>query len=187
MTPDQQNCAVPGCNRSADYRVMHGHCTEYPDEVLFGNDTSCPFLCDYHMRENEAGAVGFKGFNSRTRVTYPYTKRHQAGGWSEYEPLKSKHVLLYCSSNRLVGIQFPDLSEELLAEISRKPDLLHQLSPRGFECLVAAIFKNHGFEVELTAATRDGGVDIYAVRHDSFGSLLYAIQCKRIAPPVRSA
>jgi len=44
---------------------------------------------------------------------------------------------------------------------------------------VAAIFKNQGFEVELTPASRDGGFDVMAARKDQFGEHLYLIECKR--------
>ena len=46
---------------------------------------------------------------------------------------------------------------------------------------MAALFRERGFEVELTPRTRDGGKDIYAGRSDALGTSLYIIECKRYA------
>ena len=60
---------------------------------------------------------------------------------------------------------------------------MFNLSPRRFEELVAAIFRNNGFTVELTPQTHDGGVDIIAVQHSAFtGELIHLIECKRYHP-----
>lgn len=47
----------------------------------------------------------------------------------------------------------------------------NRISPRDFEHLIADLLTALGFEVELTAATRDGGIDIIATqkRADPFG------------------
>ena len=55
-------------------------------------------------------------------------------------------------------------------------------SPRRFEELVASIFKNQGFDVELTPESRDGGFDVLAVHKDAFtGESKYLVECKRYA------
>jgi restriction system protein len=78
---------------------------------------------------------------------------------------------------------FSDVEREVLAYFGRHPELLHSLPPRKFEELVAAVFRQSGFDVELTPETRDGGIDIIAVRKDSFlGEGLHLIECKRYIP-----
>lgn len=48
---------------------------------------------------------------------------------------------------------------------------------------MASIFKTNGFDVELTPESRDGGVDIFAIRKDGFpGGTLHLIECKRYEP-----
>lgn len=80
-------------------------------------------------------------------------------------------------------ILFTDIEMEVLAYFGRHPELLHSLSPRKFEELVATVFKNSGFDVELTPETRDGGVDIIAVRnHVLGGPTLHLVECKRYLP-----
>jgi restriction system protein len=78
---------------------------------------------------------------------------------------------------------FTDIESEAIAYFSRHPELLFSLHPRRFEELVASIFRSNGFDVELTPESRDGGVDIFAVRRDGFsGGMLHLIECKRYQP-----
>jgi restriction system protein len=62
---------------------------------------------------------------------------------------------------------FTSIEREVLAYFGRHPELLHSLPPRKFEEVIASVFRQGGFEVELTPETRDGGIDIIAVRRDA--------------------
>ncbi len=44
------------------------------------------------------------------------------------------------------------------------------------------LYEKHGFEVELTPPSGDGGLDLYAVRYESYGKVLTIVECKRNAP-----
>ena len=74
------------------------------------------------------------------------------------------------------------VSDEFLKKLCDKPDLLYELSPRGFEEVVAEILHKLGYDITLTPASKDGGKDIYAARKSSLGSFLYIVECKRYAP-----
>jgi restriction system protein len=74
------------------------------------------------------------------------------------------------------------VNEELLDALRSSPHLLTQLTARRFEEVVAAIWQRLGYDIVLTPRSRDGGKDIYAVRHSEVGNLLYVIECKRYAP-----
>lgn len=66
--------------------------------------------------------------------------------------------------------------------LADNPKLLYQISDRDFERLIAEIFALKGFEVELTAQTRDGGKDIIAFYRDQLGfRTKYIVECKRYA------
>lgn len=54
--------------------------------------------------------------------------------------------------------------DDFTKRITANPELLHKMHSRKFEELIAEVFSSYGFEVELTARTRDGGFDIIAVR-----------------------
>lgn len=74
------------------------------------------------------------------------------------------------------------VNADLLERVARQPSLASDLTPRAFEELVAEMYRRRGFSVELTPLFKDGGVDIWASRHDAFGELLYLVECKRWAP-----
>ena len=71
---------------------------------------------------------------------------------------------------------------ELLSHLGRHPEGLHSFTPRQFEELIARIFADIGYDVELTQQTRDGGFDIRAIRRDDAGPVLYLVECKRFRP-----
>jgi len=56
---------------------------------------------------------------------------------------------------------------------------MRELEPRKFEELVAELFRNMGYTVELTPRSRDGGLDIIAIDRSDLGSALTLIECKR--------
>jgi len=71
-----------------------------------------------------------------------------------------------------------NVEKELIHAVHKRPDLIHELSPRKFEEFVAELMRQQGFTVELTPATRDGGKDIYLAAKSSIGSFLYLVECK---------
>ncbi|MCX7099132.1 MAG: restriction endonuclease [Methylococcales bacterium] len=64
-------------------------------------------------------------------------------------------------------------------ELLKNPRILHEISPRKFEELIAVIMSDLGFDVQLTRATRDGGADIYASLKNEATSFLTVIECKK--------
>jgi restriction system protein len=78
----------------------------------------------------------------------------------------------------------PAITDEFIGRIRERPNLLYELEPRQFEELIARVFEAFGFEVELTARTRDGGRDLIAI--SNFPSRIkYLIECKRYSPERR--
>jgi len=71
------------------------------------------------------------------------------------------------------------VDQALIEELAVRPELLYGLRPRQFEEMMAELYEREGFEVTLTQQTRDGGVDLYLVRHTSFGKLLTLVDTKR--------
>lgn len=73
------------------------------------------------------------------------------------------------------------IDSQLLAYFHKYPDRLFKLTPREFEEVIATLFDQLGFEVELTKRTRDGGRDIVAIGHRIVRTK-YLIECKHYAP-----
>ena len=84
------------------------------------------------------------------------------------------------------------ISELIIKYISQNPQKIKQLDRRILEEMVFEFFGKFGYDVELTAPTRDGGRDVIAIKHKEV-MVKYLIECKRPDPhnkvgivPVRS-
>ena len=72
--------------------------------------------------------------------------------------------------------------DELAVVCGTRPGYIDKLTPRQFEEVVAAVLANHGFTVEVTSKTRDGGYDIVAVSHSSLPNEVVLVEVKHFAP-----
>jgi restriction system protein len=75
--------------------------------------------------------------------------------------------------------QIITFSGELALQLKKSPDKLHDVTSRQFEQLIADIFDDMGWEVELTKATRDGGRDILAHLNTGTMKMLCLIEAKK--------
>jgi restriction system protein len=82
------------------------------------------------------------------------------------------------------GIWLPVASDDILHVISKDPRLLQQVSWREFERIMADLLERLGFQIELQQGTKDGGIDILALRGGPLGDHRYLIQAKRWANKV---
>jgi len=72
------------------------------------------------------------------------------------------------------------VGRELIRSLAQRPHLLRTLDWRTFERLLAGILEEFEYEVELTRGTKDGGIDIFAIkRAGPFGAHKYVLQAKR--------
>lgn len=97
----------------------------------------------------------------------------------EEELIISAEELLKKGGASKVIIDTAEINDELIAHLAKHPDKMHDISPRKFEELIAELFKDKGYEVELCRRGADGGVDVYAMQKSSVGSVLILIQCKQ--------
>lgn len=73
-----------------------------------------------------------------------------------------------------------EIDVKLYQTIISNPDLLRTLNWRTFEKLLANILEKFEYEIELLKGTKDGGVDIIAIKNDTpFGANRYLVQAKR--------
>jgi hypothetical protein len=79
------NWSVDGCDEPAAVEVILYDVYSSVPDVFFERDRTCPFVCGWHMAENEDGARGER--RPRGHVSYPYTNRHGAQGFTIYRPL----------------------------------------------------------------------------------------------------
>jgi HJR/Mrr/RecB family endonuclease len=98
------------------------------------------------------------------------------------EEIVNAKELLLPQSGLILRVDAEEISEELIKHLAKHPELMHKLNSRKFEYLVAELFKDKGYDVELTKRTRDGGFDVRAIYRSDIGALLTLIECKKYAP-----
>jgi hypothetical protein len=74
------------------------------------------------------------------------------------------------------------VNQRLLDRIGRRPEEVRELSPRQFEELVAELFIEKGYQVELTQQTRDGGKDLIIMNRSDIGNFMIYAECKHYRP-----
>ena len=67
----------------------------------------------------------------------------------------------------------------IIEKIAINPRLIYDFDGYGFEKFMAELFDGLGYLVEQTTKTRDGGVDILAVKNIDNVSLRFLIECKK--------
>jgi len=77
------------------------------------------------------------------------------------------------------------VEKRLLEQLADGRAAFTQLHPRRFEEVVAEIFARLGYEVQLTAPSRDGGKDIVIARRGDHEPRVFFVECKRYRPPRR--
>ncbi len=88
----------------------------------------------------------------------------------------------YSYAPEILPKNLKELTEEIIYQISRNPELLHSIEPRLFEELISKIVQKFRIKTELTKQTRDGGYDIIAIDDSAFTKNKYLIECKRFKP-----
>ena len=104
---------------------------------------------------------------------------------SDGDELGTARDLLLPKAGLIVRGDVVDINDELIKYLAKHPEMLHNMEPREFEELIAALFRAKGYHVELTPATRDGGFDMRAFQRNDVGMFLTLIECKRYLPEKR--
>jgi len=63
--------------------------------------------------------------------------------------------------------------------IQNNPDYIYEINPRDFENLIAELFIDAGFEVQITKETRDGGKDLIVTQYIMGKPVIIFVECKR--------
>ena len=97
------------------------------------------------------------------------------------ELVRASELLKEGVTGESVVMSLSEVNDELIAYLAKYPEKMRDLEPRQFEELIADMFKNQGYNVELTPLSRDGGRDVIAVRNDCLGTVMIYTECKRYA------
>lgn len=95
------------------------------------------------------------------------------------EELVLASELLAVGAGLVVQVDVSEINAELVEYLAKHPEKMREMNPRKFEELVAELFKDMGYEVEVTPRSNDGGLDIRVIHKSGLGRFLTLIECKR--------
>jgi len=128
----------------------------YTSFKLFSLASNVPWLSE--------AVFGQAELHERISRTLSEDARQNSEGTSRHEP-------------RIIRLDLIDAA--LYRALQGHPELLKTLDWRVFEKLLADMLTKLGYCIELQRGTKDGGVDLFAVKHDHFGPQRYLLQAKR--------
>ena len=116
-----------------------------------------------------------------TTIIIKLSKRLQKH-WEVYEKKDFSNI---CN---LIIPDFEKINLELIEYFASHPnELYNKLSPRQFEKLIEAVFRNQGYRTELGPGYNDGGIDLRIFYKDAIGEISTLVQAKLYNPenPIR--
>lgn len=99
--------------------------------------------------------------------------------WLEYQP---NETTLWTPTTSLVPawLSTSPSCVILAADLLREGKLLSELKPREFEELIGTLLEAEGWRVKVTQASRDGGIDVVAIKSDeTLGEIRSVWQAKK--------
>jgi hypothetical protein len=93
----------------------------------------------------------------------------------------SQELVESATQSKLIQQRFGSIGDELISYFVQHPEKLREIDPDDFEKLMAAVFRNQGFDVTKTPRSKDGGFDLVLVQHSSIGAAMTLVDCKRYA------
>ena len=109
---------------------------------------------------------------------YQFFDRHASPDNTELI-VKAGDLIKDLNASRAIRVSLEEINEEVVLYLASHPHLMREMSPRKFEELVAAMFRNQGYDVTLTPRSKDGGVDVIAIQRSGIGTAMIIVECKR--------
>ena len=118
---------------------------------------------------------------SYTKIEAIYPKEAQVSKDVIIYPIEANIKLLNGDSSFWENrVMVEKVESGLLAKIKKDISIVFRITPREFEKVVAEIYYNLGFDVELTPIAKDGGKDVIVVGNDENGQqFMHFVECKR--------
>lgn len=175
---DVLSLSLAGVNQRDFYKIIKrrlavAQVNQHEIEKLYAASQGNPLLAAVANHSVRDGLITFQQFQKGFR-DFDYFSPLGPDGQPFQDPVIVPEQVVVSISN---------VNQNLLSRLKANPELLRTLPPRKFEQVVAELLEKQGYSVELTPASRDGGFDMYAAKHDGLGQFLYLVECKRYTPP----
>lgn len=110
---------------------------------------------------------------------FNFEDSHIDGGYFHTEP---HMIVIYDQVDFCTDIPNSKLEriDRLIVDIAENYDRIYDISSREFEEIVECLLQDKGFETRLTPKTRDGCVDIIAIKYEIGKPVCFYVECKRV-------
>lgn len=166
----------------SDFTIM---CDDCKRKYRISSDS---FVVDYVCSERPMGTevqhifYGEKDCQCGNRLSYTVTAVEYPEGAYNFHTCESSGCTYIEKPSAEMEYNLPEKVLSIYEEILLNPEYVYNLEPCEFEEFVADVFRNIGFNAEVTQKTHDGGKDIVATFE--MGGVLYTtyFECKRYSP-----
>lgn len=153
------------------YSYDHGE-NGMGEEIEFRTEHT--FKCD-----NCHNSISLSLFGSEYPAgAFNYVDKQIEGGNFVEEP---EMGVVYSECDFEYSIAYSEFTrvQQMVIDIAKDPELIYNISSREFEEVVEQVFRDQGFETELTQPTRDGGRDIVAIDYALGKPVVFYVECKK--------
>jgi HJR/Mrr/RecB family endonuclease len=95
--------------------------------------------------------------------------------------ITSHELIRGVDESKILQVEFVDIEKELVEYFAKNPDRVRELHSFAFEKLMAAVYRNRGFDVTMTPRSKDGGFDLILLQRNDIGAAMTLVDCKRYA------
>lgn len=142
------------------------------DELIVGKRYR-PFIVDSFLEETESYPASLSTYRPFEEMQIDWHASFTAPDAGEEVPQKKP-----VTDSGHASFEFVDLA--LYQAVLKNPELMRSFHWRSFEKLLAQILEEFGYSIDLQRGTKDGGVDIFAIKKSGpFGIEKYLVQAKR--------
>lgn len=171
---------IPSDNHSLFIEKQDDSIITVSDAILteWDDDYDIIYHDGFQMKEIKNAETEFLNFSFRKKDFLTKCKN-----WRYfYKPQVEKEIIKIVPVIKTIDYFDPTIYEI----IKNNPTLLETMDWRLFEEMLADILRRFKYDVELTKATKDGGIDIIAIKKDeNFGLHKYLLQAKRYSSSVQ--
>lgn len=136
----------------------------------------------FHFIKKGSNTEKFKNqFNKFIDILTTFNKTNELLNEIEKKDLENRTT----SDNQIIQIKndIKIVNDGLLKSISQNPNLIHEITWRRFEELIAELLVYLKYDITIGNGRNDGGKDIISVKKDTFSELIIAVECKHYTLP----
>lgn len=169
----------------AGARVLGAYVENNPTHTVYGHSSALALLAAHDLDKLDPASAPFiehfvqGAFDAAHRWAKDFDQVFLQKELDHIRPLTSLYKRTGVFSSELIQV-VGAVDAGLIEFLRRHPKRLHDIHWRAFEEVIAEILVGFGWQVQLTAPSKDGGYDLLGICKDASGvSSAWIVECKR--------